>query len=76
MGRRKQREPVAREREAALRRVCPGHTAARRKNTAIFPRHPQKGMYVQATTVGQTAIIGVESCPSLMESSQLGGPRK
>lgn len=76
MGRRKQGEPGAREREAAMRRVCPGNTAARRKKTSISPRHPQKGKYVQATTVGQTAIIGVESCPSLMESSQLEGPRK
>lgn len=40
---RKRREPVAREREAEIRRVCPGHRAARGKDTAISSRHPQKG---------------------------------
>lgn len=76
MGRRKQMEPVARERGASIRRVCPGHTVARRKNTSISPRHPQEGRYMQATAVGQTATISVESCSSLMESSQLAGPGK
>lgn len=76
MGRRKQTEPIARERGAAMRRVCPGHTVARRKNTSISPRHPQERRYMQATTVGPTATISVESCSSLVESSQLEGPGK
>lgn len=42
MGGRKKRQSGARERETEIRRVCPGHVAAGRKNMSISPRHPQR----------------------------------
>lgn len=42
-GESKRGKSVARDREAEIRRVCPGHMAAWRKDTSTGPRHPPWG---------------------------------